>query len=105
MRDAPPASEALGSRNAPVCEKLTSRVNFSKHRTFSRQNRCNENLEFRKKIKLGVRPVFGRAQRQLVALSAIGRAPPNFRSQRTSCLAEINAGTGEDDPKRPIAAH
>jgi hypothetical protein len=49
----PPDSEAYASRNSLVCEKLTSRVNFSKHRAFSRQNRCNEILHFCTQASLG----------------------------------------------------
>jgi hypothetical protein len=37
-----------------------------------------------------------------MAHCVIGGAPPNFRSRRTSCPAEANAGTGEDDPKRSL---
>jgi len=36
----------------------------------------------------------------LLALCAIRGMPPNFRSQRTSCRTEANAGTGEDDRGR-----
>jgi hypothetical protein len=40
----------------------------------------------------------------LLALCVIGGARSNFRSRRTSCPTEANAGAGEFDPKLPRRA-
>jgi hypothetical protein len=92
-------SEALASRNPLVCEKLTSRVNFSKHSAFSRQKRCNENLDFRDTSRNSVEHFEQRTDRRLiVAASADGVGKKFFEACK---IDELGSHRGEVSNRNP----